>query len=236
MEPKEIKRTCLEIDDLINNSKRGLIYRDYETFLKMFGMLTRRNLKVFEKVNSQLKKLNVTFWVGKEQIKSILDFKRGEKITFRLKESIKEEGKFVNEGSKKVEYNYAGTIKISQEESGINLYRHQEDAIENLQNKIIRTNKIPFAGLLVLPTGGGKTLTAAYWLAKNYLAKDKKILWIAHRHELLEQAKATFHKKLAFKDIFQKKTSFNYRIISGIHDGLSISNLQMILLFRVKIA
>ena len=44
------------------------------------------------------------------------------------------------------------------------------------------------------------------------------MLWIAHRHELLEQAKATFAEKLAFNDIFTSKKSFNYRILSGIHD------------------
>ena len=48
--------------------------------------------------------------------------------------------------------------------------------------------------------------------------KGKKVLWLAHRHELLEQAKSTFADKLAFNDIFETKTSFNYRIISGIHD------------------
>jgi superfamily II DNA or RNA helicase len=53
-------------------------------------------------------------------------------------------------------------------ESGISLYKHQEEAVAKLQEKIVLANKSPFAGLLVLPTGGGKTLTAAYWLAKNW--------------------------------------------------------------------
>ena len=52
----------------------------------------------------------------------------------------------------------------------------------------------------------------------NFLDKGKKILWIAHRYELLEQAKDAFYTKVAFDDIFKSKTSFNYRIISGIHD------------------
>jgi superfamily II DNA or RNA helicase len=161
-------------------------------------------------------------WVGREQLTSVSEFKRGETITFRLDGPFSNlgngESKFVKEGTRKVGHKNAGTIQIVNEDSGLNLYKHQEDAIENLQTKIIKTNKNPFAGLLVLPTGGGKTLTAAYWLAKNFLDKDKKILWIAHRHELLEQAKATFHERLAYKDIFSSKTSFNYRIISGIHD------------------
>ena len=50
-----------------------------------------------------------------------------------------------------------------------------------------------------------RLVTAAYWLAKNFLDKNKIILWIAHRHELLEQAKSAFHERLAFKDIFGSK-------------------------------
>jgi ATP-dependent helicase IRC3 len=218
MELKDIKVTCKEIVDLINKSDRGLIYRNYETFLDWFSMTSRRNFELLKKVDRQLKNHNVTFWVGKVQLASVADFKRGETITFRLDSVSNENKTFINEGIKKASHKNAGTIQIVNEESGLNLYKHQEDAIENLQSKIIKSNKNPFAGLLVLPTGGGKTLTAAYWLAKNFLDKDKKILWIAHRHELLEQAKQTFHERLAFKDVFSSKTSFNYRIISGIHD------------------
>ena len=69
----------------------------------------------------------------------------------------------------------------------------------------------------MLPTGGGKTLTATYWLLKNYTDKNKKILWIAHRHELLEQAKNSFE-QLAYSDILKNRISFNYRVISGLHD------------------
>lgn len=222
MELKDIKQICKEIVELINESDRGLIYRNYQTFLDWFGMTNRRNFELLKKVDYQLRKQNITLWVGRQQLTSVSDFKRGETITFRLDgagaNSGNEESKFAKEGTRKVGHKNAGTIQIVNEDSGLNLYKHQEDAIENLQTKIIKTNKNPFAGLLVLPTGGGKTLTAAYWLAKNFLDKDKKILWIAHRHELLEQAKATFHERLAYKDIFSSKTSFNYRIISGIHD------------------
>ena len=106
---------------------------------------------------------------------------------------------------------------MSPDDSDIELFKHQNDAIKNLNDKILRTDKNPFAGLLVLPTGGGKTLTAIYWLLKNYTDKNKKILWIAHRHELLEQAKHTFE-QLAYEDILKNRTSFNYRVISGLHD------------------
>jgi superfamily II DNA or RNA helicase len=119
--------------------------------------------------------------------------------------------------SQMVKNNNAGTITVVNQESNINLYEYQRETISKLQENIIKSNKINFAGLLVLPTGGGKTLTAAYWIAQNVLAKNKKVLWIAHRYELLEQAYRTF-KKLAFRDIIGDKEKITYRIISGIHD------------------
>ena len=112
----------------------------------------------------------------------------------------------------------AGTVFFSQEESGIKLYPHQLDAYANMTKKIINSNKYPFKGLLVLPTGGGKTLTAARWISENILDKGIKVLWLAHRHELLEQAKRTFTAILAYKDFFKNKNELKWRIISGIHD------------------
>ena len=112
----------------------------------------------------------------------------------------------------------AGTVFISQEESGINLYPHQITAFDRMTKRIVNSEKYPYKGLLVLPTGGGKTLTAARWIGENILDKGIKVLWIAHRHELLEQAKKTFANTLAFKDVFKNKKELKWRIISGIHD------------------
>jgi len=46
----------------------------------------------------------------------------------------------------------------------------------------------PAGGLLVFPTGGGKTFTAMRFIAEAPLSDDFKILWLAHTHHLLEQA------------------------------------------------
>lgn len=112
----------------------------------------------------------------------------------------------------------AGKVFISADESGISLYEHQKRAFAKMTKKIVDSDKYPFKGLLVLPTGGGKTLTAARWIAENILDKGIKVLWLAHRHELLDQAKKTFTNILAFKDAFKNTKELNWRIISGIHD------------------
>ncbi len=94
------------------------------------------------------------------------------------------------------------------------LYEHQEEAIRKLD---AMDKRGPFRTLLVLPTGGGKTLTAAYWLLRNAVDQNKKILWLAHRHLLLEQAAEAFARN-AYTDTMVNRTVFNYRIISGMHD------------------
>lgn len=104
----------------------------------------------------------------------------------------------------------SGTIQVSRGENPRDLYEHQNQAIQALDRK----NLAPFKGLLVLPTGGGKTLTAVHWMLKNFIDKGQKVLWIAHRHELLNQALDTV-KNSAYHSTVQNVKKFRYRIISG---------------------
>lgn len=57
-----------------------------------------------------------------------------------------------------IQVEYSGQIQINTGKNPKELYAHQNEAIKALNQK----NKIPFEGLLVLPTGGGKTLTAIH--------------------------------------------------------------------------
>ncbi|MDZ8079155.1 MAG: DEAD/DEAH box helicase family protein [Nostoc sp. DcaGUA01] len=109
-----------------------------------------------------------------------------------------------------VQVEYAGLIKVTRGETSKELYSHQNEAIKALNEK----NKSPFEGLLVLPTGGGKTLTAVHWLLRNFINNKKKVLWIAHRHELLDQALETL-KISAYSSLLSNVSGFRYRIISG---------------------
>lgn len=91
-------------------------------------------------------------------------------------------------------------------------YEHQKDAMVALTK--LNDNKESYSGLIVLPTGGGKTYTAATWLLKNALDQRKKILWIAHRHFLLDQAADAFQ-SFAYAEQMPHISSFAFRIISG---------------------
>ena len=90
-------------------------------------------------------------------------------------------------------------------------YKHQQNAMCNLD---LIDDMPSYSTLVVLPTGGGKTYTASMWLLRHALNEHKKILWIAHRQMLLEQAAESFT-KYAYDEVIPKISSFDYRIVSG---------------------
>lgn len=110
---------------------------------------------------------------------------------------------------------FAGQIEISKEQNtGFGPEQHQVAAIEKL-NKY--KDSEDYATILVLPTGGGKTFTASYWLGKNILDKGGKVLWIAHRHSLIDQAMEGFI-KVANRSVYSNIDKVKFRLISGLHD------------------
>ena len=98
-------------------------------------------------------------------------------------------------------------------------YSHQKNAMEALDKM---NQESSFSTLVVLPTGGGKTYTASMWLLKNAIDRKKKILWIAHRQMLLDQAAESFQ-KFAYTEVIPHISSFCFRIVSGAssHDRTS---------------
>ncbi len=98
-------------------------------------------------------------------------------------------------------------------------YQHQKEAMDALDKM---NQEESYSTLVVLPTGGGKTYTASMWLLKNAIDKKKKILWIAHRHMLLDQAAESFQ-KFAYTEVIPHTSSFCFRIVSGAsgHDRAS---------------
>ncbi len=104
-----------------------------------------------------------------------------------------------------------GRVRAKNGSNSRTLYEHQKQAITNLN---IIDQMDSYSTLVILPTGGGKTYTAAIWLLKHALNKRKKILWIAHRTMLLEQAIESFQ-KYAYPESMPNISEFNYRVVSG---------------------
>jgi DNA repair protein RadD len=72
----------------------------------------------------------------------------------------------------------------------ISLRPYQEKAVSDIRQAYIDKKRAP---LLVLPTGGGKTVVFTY-IAANTSARGKKVLILVHRVELLRQTSAALNK------------------------------------------
>lgn len=105
-----------------------------------------------------------------------------------------------------------GIITPKQRKNARIPYEHQKEAMGALTK--LDESKKSYSGLIVLPTGGGKTYTATTWLLKHALDHKKKVLWIAHRQFLLDQAADAFQ-TYAYAEQMPHISSFTYRIISG---------------------
>src|SRR3712207_5623293 len=83
-------------------------------------------------------------------------------------------------------------VKARQIASRLNPAPHQNTALEKLNHWFESSRQAPHGGIVVLPTGGGKTFTAVRFLCRGPLSHGYKVLWLAHTHHLLDQAYVAF--------------------------------------------
>lgn len=92
-------------------------------------------------------------------------------------------------------------------------FSHQNQALDKIQRWFDSGPESNKGGIVVLPTGGGKTFTAIRFLCTSVIAKGYKVLWMAHTHHLLDQAFTAFEKSVG--TIPEPKTSLSTRVVSG---------------------
>ncbi|GAB4443724.1 MAG: DEAD/DEAH box helicase family protein [Anaerolineae bacterium] len=91
-------------------------------------------------------------------------------------------------------------------------FPHQSQAITALNKVFTFRDNQTKGGLLVLPTGAGKTFTSVKWLGDVALPKNVKILWLAHTFHLLDQAHDTF---VQYARWVPQRRTLNIRTISS---------------------
>ncbi len=109
---------------------------------------------------------------------------------------------------------------------------HQSETIKEL-NKWFKSKKFPSGSIVALPTGSGKTFTAVRFLCKHVLAKNYKVLWLAHTHHLLEQAFYSFGPLSEKLDdgyevgwIPEPKENLNVRVVSGTENHFDVNQIK----------
>ena len=79
--------------------------------------------------------------------------------------------------------------------SELPMYDYQEEAVERLHAFFLEENHR--AGVLVMPTGSGKTRVATKFLLSYMVAGGWQIVWLTHRAMLIEQTASSFYSAAA---------------------------------------
>ncbi len=115
-------------------------------------------------------------------------------------------------------------------------FPHQMEAFEALSKNYQFPVKGYSGGLLVLPTGAGKTFTAVNWICRNVLPKKIKVIWFAQSSYLLNQAFGSFCEnalEIANRD------SINIRVVSSSTEhskAFSINNTDDVIIITTQTA
>ena len=118
------------------------------------------------------------------------------------------------------EYDLSRARKITMKEPA----GHQKMAIDDLI-KWYNIKRDSYAGgILVLPTGGGKTFTAIRFLCLTALSDGYKVLWLAHTHHLLEQAYSSFAEHVG--KIAEPRSKLKVRVVSGTIGHFRVSDIE----------
>jgi len=104
-------------------------------------------------------------------------------------------------------------------------FQHQIEAFEKLSNTFTLDSKKPKSGILVLPTGAGKTFTAVRWLCDHVIPKNIKILWLAPSFYLLDQAFSSFEENA--RGISYSKKTLNIRCVSSNPSHSKASSIKL---------
>lgn len=194
----------MQVEELLNdltmramNNQQQRVSIKCRTFMKKLGYQTRSKKRV-EEVEQAIRSSKLTLRLP-EEVESWSAISPDDSLHFYIEKQVQ-------------------MIRKAQHTPPLP-YAFQAEAIHRLHQMRKKTS---FKGLVVLPTGGGKTTTAVRWLWEAALVRGKKVLWLAHRHELLNQAYATFCQ--------YAQCDITYRIVSGVHDSARLIQDEQLLI------
>ncbi len=100
----------------------------------------------------------------------------------------------------------------------IPMYDFQMNAVTALCKDLITEDNC--SGMLVMPTGSGKTRTAAYFLLKHMVSNGYQVVWLTHRYMLIDQTAEAFYNMCPL--VKAENPDFgNFRLtcVSGMHSS-----------------
>jgi superfamily II DNA or RNA helicase len=100
----------------------------------------------------------------------------------------------------------------------VRLYEYQQRVVTKLRASY-RAQGNRMVGVVVMPTGAGKTITAAHWLLDHPVRAGRKVLWITHRVELQVQTAEAFVR--CAPTLADARPDFKMRLIGGGYSPVS---------------
>jgi ATP-dependent helicase IRC3 len=104
-------------------------------------------------------------------------------------------------------------------------FEHQLDAIKAMTTCFDFDKDQGKGGLLVLPTGAGKTFTTVKWVCDNVVPRNIRVLWLANSFYLLDQAFREIHNYARW--IPEPKQTLNIRLVSSNPSHDSPSSIRL---------
>lgn len=115
-------------------------------------------------------------------------------------------------------------IERSRADSRSLIMPHQQEAVDALTAYFRPDEELAGrSGVLVMPTGSGKTYTAVTWLLKEGVARGYRVVWLVHRQELVNQAFNEFVKQAPLLK-GSGKARLRVLAVSGAHLHMSSAN------------
>lgn len=113
------------------------------------------------------------------------------------------------------------------------LYDFQEDAVKALKKYFVDDDKT--AGMLVMPTGSGKSRTSTCFLIREMISRGYQVIWLVHRHMLIDQAADCFYRYAGLSKI-ENPNIKKYRLtcISGAHSKMSAADNDEVIVASVS--
>jgi len=104
-------------------------------------------------------------------------------------------------------------------------FEHQYAAFEHMNHTFTFAGGNGKGGLLVLPTGAGKTFTTVKWLCDEVIHRKHKVLWLAHSFFLLDQACKEFREYARW--IREPRQTLNIRVVSSNPSHKEPSSIEL---------
>ncbi len=131
---------------------------------------------------------------------------------------------------------YRHTKSLNMRETKIEdvpLYDFQEDAVQALKKHFIDEDRT--AGMLVMPTGSGKSRTSTCFLIREMVSRGYQVVWLVHRHMLIDQAADCFYRYAGLSKIVNPQIK-TYRLtcISGVHSRMSVADKDEVIVASIS--